>query len=95
MFLQYNTTLAILIQTLRLGGTGDDNGVCAGLSLCGWWVTASARSVAVRLGSKVLRWLGRGKRSVGGIAGGGHEVSSMSGFGLGGLSTSMVTMRPC
>jgi len=40
-----------------------------GLSLCRWWVTASARRVGGRLGSRVLRWLGRGKRSVGGIAG--------------------------
>jgi hypothetical protein len=30
---------------------------------------ASVRSLAGRLGSKVLRWLGRGKQSVGGIGG--------------------------
>ena len=80
----------------RLSGTGSYDGVCAGLSLCRWWVTASARTVGGRLGSRVLQWLGRGKRSVGGTAGvsGGHEVSSMGGLGLAGLSTSMMTMRP-
>jgi len=55
----------------------SDNGRRAGLALCRCRDTASARSGAGRLGSKILGWLGRGKRSVGGIGGfsGRHEVS--------------------
>ena len=51
----------------RLCGANSHNGMRAGLALCRCRDTASAQSVADRFGSKVLRWLGRGKRSVGGI----------------------------
>jgi hypothetical protein len=58
-------------------GASSDNGMRAGLAVCRGRDTASARRVADRFGSKVLRWLGRGKRSVAGIEGvsGRHEVS--------------------
>jgi hypothetical protein len=49
----------------------------AGLAVYRCRDTASARSVAGRSGSQVLRWLGRGKRSVAGIEGvsGRHDES--------------------
>ena len=49
--------------SMSLCGVSSDNGRCTGLALCWWRDTASARSVAGRFGSTVLRWLGRGKRS--------------------------------
>ena len=58
------------------------NRMRTGLALCGCRDTASARSVTGRLGSKVLRWLGRDKRSVGGI---GASAGVMTCHGSGGM----------
>jgi hypothetical protein len=54
-------------RSAGLCGANSHNGMRAGLALWRCRNTASARSVADRFGSKLLQWLGRGKRSVGGI----------------------------